>query len=103
MTGLGEKAARTLGQVVELAKQDLNQTEIGEKVGMSQGAVSQYVRRARALGMLPPTTSRHPAERTIQRLEGHAQRWHNRFTAEELAAIGLLSSALDRIRCDDGW
>jgi predicted transcriptional regulator len=103
VTGMGGNAARTLGQIVALAKQDLNQTEIGEKVGMSQGAVSNYVRRARALGMLPPTKSRHPAERTIQRLEGHAQRWHNRFTAEELAAIELLGEALNRIRCDDGW
>jgi len=103
MTGMGEHAERTLRQVVELTSQGLNQTEVGGKVHMSQGAVSQYVRRARTLGMLPPTSSRHPAERTAQRLEGHARRWRNRFTADELAAIEVVSSALNRIRCDDGW
>jgi len=103
MTGMSEKAMSQLREIVKLAQAGLNQTEIGGKVHLSQGAVSQYVNHARQLGMLPPSGSRHPAGKTVLRLEGHAKRWRGRFTAEELAAIETVTSALDRIRGDDGW
>jgi hypothetical protein len=41
--------------------------------------------------------TRHPAAVTIERLQGHADKWADLFTSKELAALSVIVRALSAI------
>lgn len=82
--------------VIAMKREGFTARAIAGHLGISEQAVSNYVKRARASGDLPYGPV-HPAEMTAMRLAS----WHRRFTLDEQAAANVTGKALLRIADED--